>query len=88
MSDDNKKNILYFESQSMHDLYETMEEWQNTNQKRFLSMDIQNDGGKFCCIALTNPTEVVIVDKMGAYSADVNSGTLLVTILNDLSRGP
>ncbi len=60
MSDENKRNLLYFESNSMKELYETMEEWQKNNAKRLLSTNIQKDRGKFCCIALTNPTEVII----------------------------
>jgi hypothetical protein len=62
MPDENKHNLLYFENTSMRGLYEIMEEWQQTNQKRLLSTSIQRDGEKFCCIALTNPTEVVITD--------------------------
>jgi hypothetical protein len=62
MPEQNKRNLLYFESSSMRDLYDSMENWQNTNHKRLLSVSIQQDGGRFCCIALTNPTEVVIVD--------------------------
>jgi len=44
----------------MRGLFKLMNEWQHTNQRRLLSTSIQNDGGLFCCIALTNPTEVVI----------------------------
>lgn len=65
MSDENKHNVLYFESSSMRGLYECIENWQNTNHKRFLSISIERDGGSFCCIALTNPTEVMIVDARG-----------------------
>jgi len=60
----NKHNLQYFESSSMRELYESIQNWQNENQKRLLSMSIQNDDGKFCCIALTNPSEVVIVAKV------------------------
>lgn len=60
MSDGNKHNLLYFESNSMKGLYETMEEWQKNSSKRLLSTNIQIDSGKFCCIALSNPTEVII----------------------------
>ena len=61
MPEQNDRNLLYFESSSMRDLYDSMETWQNTNHTRLLSISIQKDGGKFCCIALTNPSEVVIV---------------------------
>ena len=81
MSDDNKLNLLYFESSSMRGLYDRMENWQNENRKRLLSIDIQKDGDKFCCIALTNPTEVVIMDgrPSGAMVAD---GYLAVEVLS------
>lgn len=79
MSDENKRNLLYFESNSMKGLYETMEEWQKTNNKRLLSTNIQQDGGKFCCIALSNPTEVIICSGTGSnQEADVDSGRLKV----------
>ena len=61
MKDNNKRNILYFESNLMKDLHDNMNEWQVENKKRFLSMSINEDQGKYCCIALTNPSEVVIV---------------------------
>jgi hypothetical protein len=60
MSDENKQNLLYFENRSMKGLFETMEEWQKINRKRLLSTNIQKDHGLFCCIALSNPTEVII----------------------------
>jgi hypothetical protein len=59
----NKHNLLFFESNTMLGLYEAMDQWQCANEKRFLSTNIQRDKGKFCCIALTNPTEVVILAK-------------------------
>lgn len=80
--DDNKRNIVYFEDSSMKELYETMDEWQKKNLKRFHSMDIQRDGNTFCCIALTNPTEVVIVSGNGGeQQADVYEGHLRTTHL-------
>ena len=72
MSDENKHNILYFENSSMRGLYETMETWQNANHKRLLSMSVQQDGGNFCCIALTNPTEVVITNEYGNNHAGIS----------------
>lgn len=78
MPDLNKRNLLYFESSSMRGLYDLMENWQNTNYKRLLSISIQQDNGNFCCIALTNPTEVVITDASGRNTAEVSRGKLLV----------
>ncbi len=56
MSDDNKRNLQYFEAPSMKELYESMETWQVENKKRLLSVSIERDADKFCCIALTNPS--------------------------------
>lgn len=61
----NKENLQYFESNSMKGLYETMKDWQVKNKKRLLSTDIQQDGDMFTCIALTNPTEVVLCTTDG-----------------------
>lgn len=72
MSSDNKHNLLYFESSSVKVLYKSMQNWQNENNKRLLSVSIVKDGYLFCCIALSNPTEVVITDKSGAYHAEVD----------------
>lgn len=69
--ENNKCNILYFESSSMNELYQSIQSWQNENQKRLLSISIQKDGNNFCCIALTNPTEVVITDEDGKNHAKV-----------------
>ncbi len=78
MSEQNKNNLLYFEFPTMRGLYDCMEDWQNTNHKRLLSLSIQQDGGKFCCIALTNPTEVVITDVSGKHARVSNNGELVV----------
>tara|TARA_B100000427_G_scaffold253592_1_gene217014 strand:+ start:268 stop:537 length:270 start_codon:yes stop_codon:yes gene_type:complete len=67
MSENNKHNILYFEGQSMKQLHSNMDEWQKDNEKRFLSMSVNKDGDNYCCIALTNPSEVVIVGQDGGY---------------------
>jgi hypothetical protein len=80
MTEDNKNNILYFESPSMRALYETMESWQIANHKRLLSMSVQKDGENFCCIALTNPTEVVITSLNGRNHADVTTSSSLCVV--------
>ena len=75
--DDNKRNLCYFEAATMADLFTAMDAWQVENRKRLLSMSVQPDAGRFCCIALTNPTEVHIV--YGGTTARVSgSGRLLV----------
>jgi hypothetical protein len=74
MSDPNKRNLVYFENPSMRGLYACMEEWQQANDRRLLSVSIQQDGGNYCCIALTNPTEVVITTPNGKVYAGINKG--------------
>jgi len=78
VQDQNKRNLHYFESSSMRGLYDSLENWQNANEKRFLSMSVQQDNGKFCCIALTNPTEVVITSQNGGRHVEVVDGRLWV----------
>jgi hypothetical protein len=79
MSDANKHNLHYFESGSMKGLYKTMQEWQKTNGKRLLSTSIQQESGRFCCIALSNPSEVIICHGKGVDQASVEGGELWVT---------
>jgi hypothetical protein len=80
MSDENKRNLQFFEACSMRELYECMQAWQDINQKRLLSVSVQEERGKFCCIALTNPSEVVITSYDGKYHAAITSyGSLQVT---------
>jgi hypothetical protein len=76
MTDENKHNLIYFENNSMKGLYESMQEWQHINCKRLLSTNIQQDNGKFCCIALSNPTEVIICAGSGKYQANVYNSCL------------
>jgi hypothetical protein len=71
MSDTNKHNLVYFEDPSMRGLYDCMEKWQHANNRRLLSISVQQDGGNYCCIALTNPTEVVITSADGRLHASV-----------------
>ncbi|MFE6864343.1 hypothetical protein [Nocardia sp. NPDC057668] len=77
MSENNKQNLVYFESTSMRGLYESMREWQEGAGKRLLSISIERDGDNFCAIALTNPTEVVITSADGHNHASVNRFGLL-----------
>ena len=73
MSDTNKRNLVYFENPSMRGLYASMDEWQQANNRRLLSISVQQDGGNYCCIALTNPTEVVITSADGKRHVHVGS---------------
>ncbi|MEV6100814.1 hypothetical protein [Nocardia sp. NPDC051981] len=80
MSELNKHNVVYFESVTMRGLYAALDEWQQAKNHRFLSLSIQQDDGLFCCIALTNPAEVVITSADGHNHAAVNRfGLLSVT---------
>jgi hypothetical protein len=53
---------------------------QNSNDKRFLSTTIEKDGDMFYCIALTNSSEVVIINEEGTSYVRVSSGRLFVSI--------
>ncbi len=66
MADENKQNLQYFAAPSMRELYNHMQAWQLANKKRLLSITVHQDGGEFCCIALTNPTEVILAN-VGTY---------------------
>ena len=61
----NKENLQYFEATSMKGLFNNMKDWQVKNEKRLLSTNIQQEGDMFTCIALTNPTEVVLCAENG-----------------------
>ena len=65
----NKRNLHYFEAASMRELFDAMEDWQIENKQRLLSLNVERDGDVLCCIALTNPSEVIIVD-----GSDVENG--------------
>jgi len=80
MLGENRRNLQFFEASSMRELYDYMRNWQEANHKRLLSISIQEDAGKFCCIALTNPTEVVITSEDGKRQADVTSTGYLCTL--------
>jgi hypothetical protein len=81
MADENKRNLLYFEAPSMAQLFSLMQSWQVENEKRLHSVSVERDGDKFCCIGLTNPTEVIIRDGAGSGGVDVTSNALRVRIV-------
>jgi hypothetical protein len=76
MTNDNKQNLQYFSAPSMRQLYDEMQGWQVANKKRLLSVTIHRDGDEFCCIALTNPTEVILAN------VDAHKGSLSVNVEN------
>ena len=61
----------------MKSLYMKMDKWQTSEKKRLLSTDIVVEGEHVCCIALTNPTEVVICDGLEWNQARVIGGSLV-----------
>jgi hypothetical protein len=79
VTDDNKRNLMFFESSSVRELYDKMDAWQQKVSKRLHLVTIHKDGEMFCCIALTNPAEVIIVDPVSGNSAFVESYALCVT---------
>ena len=81
MIDDNNRNLQYFDADSMAGLFDAMQAWQTEHQKRLLSVAIQSDGGRFCCIALTNPMEVIICHGGSLGQARVfSTGRLSVSL--------
>lgn len=78
IADDNKLNLVFFESPSVRGLYDALDTWQKKTRKRLHSINIQKDGDMFSCIALTNPTEVIITDS-GGDQAMVFQGALCVS---------
>jgi hypothetical protein len=78
MTDKNKLNLQYFEGSSMKELHNTMMTWQTENQLRLLSLSISKDRNKFGCIALINPTEVIIKDGWSSGGVDVRNNALKV----------
>jgi hypothetical protein len=85
MSSTNKRNLVYFENPSMRGLYACIEEWQQANNRRLLSISVQQDGDNYCCIALTNPTEVVITSADGTRDVEVvlNEGSYWLRVYPD-----
>jgi hypothetical protein len=53
-----KTGLIYFECSSMRELYDCLENWQNTNHKRLISLSTQKEGKKLSCIALINPDDI------------------------------
>ena len=65
MMDENKRNLHFFSAHTLHALYESLQLWQDNNKTRFLSLNIHPQDDGYGCIALTNPSEVVIVARDG-----------------------
>ncbi len=78
MPEDNKHNLLYFEAPSMRGLYALLNTWQEDNRKRLLSVSVQRDAEVFSCIALTNPTEVIICSGNSRDEAHIDGSRLYV----------
>lgn len=55
---ENESSLFYFESSTMQGLYDSLETWQNTTQRRIVSLSIQQDRENFCCIVLSHPQKL------------------------------
>ena len=75
---DNKRNLQYFEASSMRELFDAMQVWQAENKQRFLSLSVEREENTVCCIALTNPSEVIIVDGSEMEGVEVFNRMLSV----------
>jgi len=58
-------NLQYFHGKSMGELYQKMKDWEVEWEKSILSINIQQEGHLFTCIALTNPIKVVLCNDVG-----------------------
>jgi len=56
MTADNKRNRQYLAAGTRRHLFGQRRSWQSENNTCSLSLSIQQDTPRFCCIALTNPT--------------------------------
>ena len=80
MSSESHMNSEYCEAATMKELYVMIARWQEENKKRMLSLAVDKCRGGLCCLAVTNPMEVVIVTPPGAGpGAKVDRGRLHVT---------
>jgi hypothetical protein len=61
-------NLLYFEASSMRELYDSLKSWQEENHQVFFRLNIQQESGKVCCIAL------VIVEGLGQVAMKTEEG--------------
>jgi len=88
MPDDIKRNLLFFEAPTMRELYRRMDEWQETERKRLLSMHGQRDGERFGCIALTHPPEKMMLasDGTGVDAALTQHGVHCLASMHSPNR--
>ncbi len=84
----NRRNVLYFAADSMRGLFDVIDAWQQEHGKRLQSLSVQKDGNEYCCIALTNPAEVVIVDpEYNDYQGTVRENGAIAVHIRDGERG-
>ena len=50
-----KINIKYFQESTMESLFRVMSDWQSLYHRDFMSTEIHQDRGLFCCIAILKP---------------------------------
>ncbi len=85
MPDGGKSNLLYFEYPTMRGLYESMDKWQQENNRRLFSISIQPEGGAYCAIALAGPAEITVTGKDGKKHAIVSENGRLFVYASDYS---
>ena len=73
MTDESKRNLQFFVGSSTQAL------WQEAQYKRILSLSVSRDAETFCCIALTNLTDVVGTSYDGQNHAKVDTDGWLYT---------
>lgn len=73
---EDESNIQFLQDESMQGIYIKLKEL----CRQVHSINIQRDGGMFCCIALTGPREVTITSFYGKNHAYVNEDGYLHTI--------
>lgn len=80
----NYQNLFYFRAKTLKKLYKKLDRFQKKNKKRYLQLHIVKDKNiyenkcRYVCFALSNPTEVKIVDDYGNSAQISSMGSLNV----------
>lgn len=85
MADVDERTLLYFEGQSVRNLYDQMDEWQRVNHRHLSSVSVQQEGHGYSAIALAHPLEVVITSASGKRHATVSENGRLFVFASEYS---
>jgi hypothetical protein len=85
MADADERNLLYFEGNSVRNLYDQLDEWQRLNQRRLYSVSVLQEGHGYSAIALAHPLEVVITSASGKRHATVSENGRLFVFASEYS---